>query len=147
MYIYTPRSGSRLFVVNCHEAWDLIELENASYKLDAPGAVHIKLWTAEPGRHWREELKALLSKLAVIFPIIGWDDQGHVNWVCSPADAISSLEMAASICPYGCGGRYWEDPLAHLLSQEGVFLLPAPEDDWDHPFFYVRGSRVILDSH
>ena len=93
-FIYTPKSGSRVFASKESKYVFTVRYTNGSYHV--LGGVKIQFITCLPGKsYWREAAKVMAAMVIATYGGVAWDEKGVVIMVIPKAAAKQALGLMA----------------------------------------------------
>jgi hypothetical protein len=98
MFVYTPKSGSRVFSLNEAAACNFVRvLKYANNSYQVVGGVQLEFVTARPGQYWRYEARQGAELLVSSYGGLAWDDKGVINIIVPKRAAKVSIQTMAVI--------------------------------------------------
>lgn len=112
MFIYAPRSGSKVFAVNQTEQVRAIQYNNKSHQVI--GGVYLEFLASRPGHYWRHEARMAAELLVASYGGLAGDDRGTIFVIVPKRAAKNALDTMAII--------------RNAATRDGA-AVPEPEDE------------------
>ena len=98
MFVYAPRSGSKVFCVNeegSHNFVRVVQYTNKSHHI--LGGVYLEFTAARPGHYWRHEAKMAAQMIVASYGGIAGDDRGTIFMVVPRRAAKTAMAAMAVV--------------------------------------------------
>lgn len=135
VFIYRPKSGSRVFSENPNRHIRVTTWGNGCKHVE--GGVHLSWNAAAQGNNWRQEGRVLMDRIVMAVGGVAWDEQGTLSIVVPTSKAYKAWELISCL-----------DADRTRRTQNVVNLIVAgcvdftPGDIWDIVPVYVHDIDV-----
>ncbi len=144
-FVYAPQRGDRIFA-NGLKSSHMALVRYANGSAHVLGGIELVYSTANPGNHWRSELRAMLSGMARNIPLIAWDVCGEIH-VKTPLRYAPKLSEYINSFAEALGRRICEKDAIHnamaISAGGGKAVLQSPFGEIEIPATDARESVYV----